>query len=130
MAMRRCGEAGLVPASEEKKKRGEEGWIAATCAAAESRTGAGAGGASAPEEGLAAMRGGWAGGRGADRRDGALGFCRGVYSGDELLVIFRGFSGGRLIRDGGRGERGFWFELEGTNWPSRERSECDCECAL
>ena len=30
--------ARLVPASEEKKKRGEEGWIAAACAAAESRT--------------------------------------------------------------------------------------------
>jgi hypothetical protein len=32
----------LVPASEEQKKRGEEGWIAAACAAAESRTEAGA----------------------------------------------------------------------------------------
>ena len=36
MAMRWCQEDGLVPASEEKKKRREEGWIAA----AESRTGA------------------------------------------------------------------------------------------
>jgi hypothetical protein len=62
MAMRRCGEAGLVPASEEKKKRGEEGWIAAACAATESRTATGAAGTSAPAplEGVVAM--GWASG--------------------------------------------------------------------
>lgn len=72
MAMRRCGEAGLVPASEEKKKRGEEGWIAAACAATESRTAAGAAGTSAPAplEGLVAMGrvSGWEVSRNADPR--------------------------------------------------------------
>ena len=79
--------ARLVPASEEKKKRGEEGWIAAACAAAESRTEAGA---SALVESLAAM--GWVSGWDVSRRrNGALGFCC-VYSDDDeqVLIVFWG----------------------------------------
>jgi hypothetical protein len=110
MAMRRCGEAGLVPASEEKKKRGEEGWIAAACAATESRTAAGAAGTSAPAplEGLVAM--GWVSGWEVSRwRNASLGFC-GVYFDDEqVLVIFLGIFCGDLIRGvvEGKGREGF-----------------------
>jgi len=62
MAMRLCGEAELVPVSEEKKKRGEEGSITAASTAAEGRTGARAG------ERWSRRRGwlpfiGWVGGR-------------------------------------------------------------------
>jgi hypothetical protein len=43
MPMRRCGEdaAAEAAASEEKKYRGEVGWIAATACAADRRTGGG-----------------------------------------------------------------------------------------
>jgi hypothetical protein len=109
MAMRRCGDAGLVPASEVKKKRGEEGWIAAGCGASESRTGGGAGtGASAPEEGLAAAMG-------LMRQSALLGFFRRVYSDATIFQwIFRWrFDPVRGRKEGERRE-GFWFELEGA----------------
>jgi hypothetical protein len=51
MPMRRCGEdaAAEAAASEEKKYRGEVGWIAATACAADRRTGGGPDGDLSPE---------------------------------------------------------------------------------